>query len=125
VYGFPDPQVGNTLTKYGTLCLMAFLMANREALREKLFRLILIPYCINLVCSALWLIFGDINGNLLLNLRTGGTTTVDWYFMVNVFVDIIFLGALMLGLAVLNMMAVRHDERQRQLQATSGAAAPR
>jgi hypothetical protein len=38
---------------------------------------------------------------------------------------LIFLGALMLGLAVLNMMAVRHDERQRQLQATSGAAAPR
>jgi hypothetical protein len=35
------------------------------------------------------------------------------------------LGVVMLGLAALNMMAVRHDERQRQLQAASGAAAPR
>ena len=38
---------------------------------------------------------------------------------------LILLGLVMLGLAVLNMMAVRHDERQRQLQATSGAAASR
>jgi hypothetical protein len=38
---------------------------------------------------------------------------------------LIFLGVVMLGLAVLNMMAVQHEQRQRQLQATSGAAASR
>ena len=38
---------------------------------------------------------------------------------------LIFLGALMLTLAVLNMMAVHHEQQRRQLQATSGAAAPR
>ena len=38
---------------------------------------------------------------------------------------LIFLGALMLTLAVLNMMAVHHEQRQRQLQATSEAAASR
>jgi hypothetical protein len=38
---------------------------------------------------------------------------------------LVALGALMLTLAGLNMMAVRHEQQQRQLQATSGAAASR
>ena len=38
---------------------------------------------------------------------------------------LIGLGVLMLILAALNMMAVHHEQQQRQLQATSGAAAPR
>ena len=38
---------------------------------------------------------------------------------------LIFLGLVMLTLAAINMMAVRHDQRRRQLQATSGAVAPR
>ena len=102
IYGFPDPQVGNTLTKYGTLALMAFLMARREGLREKLVRLILVPYSVNLVCSALWLLFGDMTGGLAINTRSVDlgsgariAASVDWYFMLNVFVDIIFLGSLL------------------------------
>lgn len=38
---------------------------------------------------------------------------------------LIVLGVVMLGLAAINMMAVRHDEHRRQLQSTSGAAASR
>jgi hypothetical protein len=38
---------------------------------------------------------------------------------------LIVLGAVMITLAVANMMSVRDEQRQRQLQATSGAAASR
>ena len=47
VYGYPDPQVCNTLTKYSSLSFLSFVVARREALRENLYKAILWPYTIS------------------------------------------------------------------------------
>ena len=96
VYGYPDPQVCNTLTKYSTLSFLSFVVARREALRENLYKAILWPYSVSVVASALWLLIGGMFFTVAVKTRTGGTASVDWYFMVNVAMDggvvLLFLG---------------------------------
>ena len=96
VYGYPDPQVCNTLTKYSTLSFLSFVLARREALRENLYKAILWPYTISVVASALWLLIGGMFFSVALKTRTGGWAHVDWYYMVNVAIDgtvvLLFLG---------------------------------
>src|SRR5207249_3951005 len=96
VYGYPDPQVCNTLTKYSTLSFLSFVVARREALRENLYKAILWPYTISVVASALWLLIGGMFFNVALQTRAGGLAHVDWYYMVNVAIDgcvvLLFLG---------------------------------
>jgi len=95
VYGYPDPQVCNTLTKYSTLSLLSFLMARREALRESLYKTILWPYSVSVIASALWLLAGVLF-TVSVETRPGGAAQVDWYYMVNVATDggvvLLFLG---------------------------------
>ncbi len=96
VYGYPDPQICNTLTKYSTLSFLSFVVARREALRENLYKAILWPYTISVVASALWLLIGGMFFNVALRTWTGGLAHVDWYYMVNVAIDgcvvLLFLG---------------------------------
>ena len=96
MYGYPDPQVCNTLTKYSTLSFLSFVVARREALREKLYKAILWPYTISVVASALWLLIGGMFFTVALKTWTGGLAHVDWYYMVNVAIDgcvvLLFLG---------------------------------
>ncbi|HET6511482.1 MAG TPA: FAD-dependent oxidoreductase [Candidatus Kapabacteria bacterium] len=92
VYGFPDPQICNTLTKYTTLSFLAFLIARREKLRRKLYSVILSAYSTSVVMSIAWAMaamFIQID----VATRTGGTTQLDWYLMLNVAMDggIVFL----------------------------------
>ena len=51
VYGYPDPQVCNTLTKYSSLSFLSFVLAKREALRENLYKAILWPYSVSVDCQ--------------------------------------------------------------------------
>ena len=84
VYGYPDPQVCNTLTKYATLSFLAFMMAKREALRESLYKVILWPYSLSVIASALWLLIGGMLFDVSVRTRTGTFAAVDWYYMLNV-----------------------------------------
>ena len=97
VYGYPDPQVCNTLTKYATLTFLAFMMAKRELLRESLYKAILWPYSVSVIASLIWLLIGGMISDILIKTRTGGAVTVDWYFMLNVGMDG-FVVLMLLGL---------------------------
>lgn len=87
VYGFPDSQICNTLTKYATYSFLAFLIASRKPLRKHLYKVFLVGYGVSVIVSALWLLIGSVFGDILVNTRIGTTTTTDWYFMVNVLID--------------------------------------
>lgn len=87
VYGYPDPQLVNTITKYATLAFVILLLANREALREKLYKVILWPYMLSVLASGLWLLIGDMVGDVRVQTRYGTETEVGWYFMLNVLMD--------------------------------------
>ncbi len=82
IYGFPDPQVCNSLTKYSTLAALLFMLANREALRERLIGVLYVAIGVSVVAGAAWLLLGDSVGTVEIQTRGGGTTTEDWYFMV-------------------------------------------
>lgn len=95
VYGFPDPQVCNTLTKYATLSLLAFMIGPREALRDRLLGVILVGYGTSVVVSSLWLLFGDMFNDVTVATRHGGSVVVDWYFMLNVVMDGLVFGGIL------------------------------
>lgn len=87
LYGFPDPQICNTLTKFATLCFLSFLLARREKLRRKLYSALISSYAISVVMGMAWLIIGGMFSSIDITTRNGGTTQLDWYFMLNVAMD--------------------------------------
>ena len=95
IYGFPDPQVCNTLTKYGTLGFLAWLIADREELREDLLAVILYGYAISVVTSLACLLGGGWLWDASVQTRTGGVTSVDWYFALNIGMDGLVVGTVM------------------------------
>lgn len=95
IYGFPDPQICNTLTKYGTLAFLAWLIADREELREDLLAVILYGYAISVVTSLMCLLGAGWLWDASVQTRTGGTTSVDWYFAVNIGIDGLVVGTVM------------------------------
>jgi hypothetical protein len=79
VYGYPDPQVGNTITKFTTMSLLAFLMARREKLRNYLFGALLLGLAVTFAGSVIWSIAGPLTGTGI-QTRAGGQARVDYYF---------------------------------------------
>ena len=79
VYGYPDPILTNTITAYGTIGLIAFLIATREKLRDYLIGIMLFPMVAGSIACALWFIFSE---NVLINTRIGTQVAVDQYFMI-------------------------------------------
>lgn len=94
LYGFPDPQICNTLTKFSTLCFLSFMLARREKLRRKLYSVLIGAYGISVVMGAAWLIVAGMFGDIAIATRGGGSTNLDWYFMLNVVLDSAVLSAL-------------------------------
>lgn len=62
IFGFPDPMVGNTVTLYGTLSLLAFLQVKRRKLRDAFFNPLLVPLFFGSAVALLWVIAGDARG---------------------------------------------------------------
>ncbi|MCI0489622.1 MAG: GMC family oxidoreductase N-terminal domain-containing protein [Blastocatellia bacterium] len=101
VYGYPDPQLGNTVTRYATLSLLAFLMAGRERLRDYLFGVLLFGFVITLLGSVLWLIVGGMKSGVEIKTRV----ITEWYALLPVIVDWYFMlqaagSALVVALAI-------------------------
>lgn len=98
IYGFPDPQVANTVTKYATLSFLAFLIAERETLRETMGKAIILSYMLTVFVSGVWLLFGGMFSEVAIATRHGDYITADWYFMLNVIMD---------GMVVLIILSLR------------------
>ncbi len=98
IYGFPDPQVANTVTKYATLAFLAYLVAERETLRDTLGKAIVLAYMVSVVASALWLLIGGMLSEIEIATRHGGIAQADWYFMLNVVMD---------GIVVILILSIR------------------
>ncbi|TNF24208.1 MAG: GMC family oxidoreductase [Deltaproteobacteria bacterium] len=114
VYGSPGPQVSNSLTKYATLATLAFMLATREALREKLMGIITMSGFVAVLLGAGFLIVGDAFGSVAVPVPGDGlalaaaapaaglivpmpdparttTVAVDWYFMLLVMANVLML----------------------------------
>ena len=92
VYGYPDPILTNTLTAYGTIGLLAFLLAERESLRKYLFGVMLLPLTVGTLAGLLWFICID---PVLIKTRGGASVAVDWYFAVYLSVNVLAVGLLL------------------------------
>jgi len=95
VFGFPDPQVLNTITMLSTLSFLSILLAQREVLRENLSRLIYFSLFLLIAGGALWMIFGAGSAGVSIATRYGITVTVNWYFMTIVAFGIVIVSGLL------------------------------
>jgi choline dehydrogenase-like flavoprotein len=84
IYGFPDPQICNTLTMYSTLAWLSIMIARRELLRNKLYSVLVTSFAVSVIASVSWLAVGPFIRTVEVATRTGGHVAVDWYFMLHV-----------------------------------------
>ncbi|MBL0332017.1 MAG: GMC family oxidoreductase [Chlorobi bacterium] len=86
IYGFPDPQVCNTLTLYGSISIIAFLIAKNENLRNHLFKTLTIPLGITIIVEILYFSVKHLAGNFIITqTRSTEMLQIDWYFVLNIF----------------------------------------
>jgi len=87
-YGYPDPQLCNTLTKYAALSCIAYLMARHDRLREELYPVLVLVFGFSVLCSSLWFLLGDmLFQGVYFTTRTLHHVRVDWHFIGNVLLD--------------------------------------
>ncbi len=98
IYGFPDAQLTNTITKYVVIAFLAFMIAGREKLREHLYKPLLFGYMTSVIVSLIWLLVGGMISDIEITTRSGGFTTEDWYYMLNVGMD---------GFVVIMLLSIR------------------
>src|SRR5262249_30977176 len=97
VFGYPDPQLGNTITLLATMSLVSLLLARRKRLREYLVPVLLLGFVVTMVCKAAYVPLASILERNRIITRTGATTTVDWYFVAAAAADALAVG-LIIGL---------------------------
>lgn len=95
VFGYPDPQVLNSITMFSTLSFLMFLLAQREILRENLSRLIYFSLFILLAGGALWMILSAGESGVQIATRYDTAVSVNWYFMAVVVFGLIILTLLL------------------------------
>lgn len=81
IFGNPDPMIGNTVTLYSTLALIAFFLVKREKLRPHFFNTLIVPLAAGSLISLLWIIIGDMTGGVLIHTRLYTVVSADWYFV--------------------------------------------
>ena len=83
VFGYPDPMIGNTVTLYSTLALIAFLLVKRVSLRTHFFNTLIVPLTAGSIVAILWIIIGGLTGGVCIYTRLIPQTAVqvDWYFV--------------------------------------------
>jgi choline dehydrogenase-like flavoprotein len=95
VFGFPDPQVLNTITMLSTLSFLSILLAQREMLRENLSRLIYFSLLLLIAGGVSWMIFTAGSTGVSIATRHETTVTVNWYFMAIVVFGLVTLWGLL------------------------------
>jgi len=97
VYGYPDPQLCNTITRFSTMSVLAFLLAKREKLRDYLTSILIAGFVVTLIGSSVFLLLGALTDHTRIVIRGGGVTHVDWYFAFQIAADTLIVG-LLIGL---------------------------
>lgn len=97
VYGYPDPQLCNTITRFSTMSALAFLLAKREKLRDYLTSILIAGFAVTMVGSSVFLLLGTPTDHTRVVVRSGGVTHVDWYFALQIVADALMVG-LLIGL---------------------------
>ena len=97
IFGFPDPQICNSVTMYSTLAWLSITIARRELLRNRFYSILTACFSTSLLASIAWLAIGPFIRTLAVATRGGGHAMVDWYFMLNVALSGVVL-SLLLGL---------------------------
>jgi choline dehydrogenase-like flavoprotein len=94
VYGFPDPQISNALTKFATIACLGFMLARREKLRRKLYSVLIASFTVSIVLGIAWMIAGQAIGDGMIATRTAERVDVQWYFILSTIVDVVVLSSL-------------------------------
>ena len=94
VYGYPDPQLCNTITRFSTLSVLAFLLAKRERLRDYLTGILIAGFVVTLIGGSVFLVVGALTHHTRIVVRGGGVTHADWYFSLQIAADALIVGAL-------------------------------
>ncbi|HSE37249.1 MAG TPA: GMC family oxidoreductase N-terminal domain-containing protein [Blastocatellia bacterium] len=94
VYGYPDPQLCNTITRFSTLSVLAFLLAKREKLRDYLTSILIAGFVVTLIGSSVFLLLGTLTDHTRIVVRGEGVTHVDWYFSFQIAADALIVGGL-------------------------------
>src|SRR5262249_3152294 len=97
VFGYPDPQLGNTITLLATMSLVSLLLGLRKRLREYQVPVLLLGFVVTMVCKAAYVPLASILGRNRIITRTGAITTADWYFIAAAAADAVAVG-LIIGL---------------------------
>ncbi len=97
IYGYPDPQLCNTITRFSTLSVLAFLLAKREKLRDHLTSMLIAGFVVTLIGGCVFLLLGTLTDHTRIVVRGGGVTHVDWYFAFQIAADALIVG-LLIGL---------------------------
>ncbi|HEV8483466.1 MAG TPA: GMC family oxidoreductase N-terminal domain-containing protein, partial [Blastocatellia bacterium] len=84
VFGYPDPELANSITRFSTLSVLALLLAKRENLRDYFTSILIAGFVITLIGSSVFLLLGTLTGQTGIMTRWGVTTNVDWFFMAQI-----------------------------------------
>ncbi|HSB09918.1 MAG TPA: GMC family oxidoreductase N-terminal domain-containing protein [Blastocatellia bacterium] len=87
VFGYPDPQLGNTVTMAATMSLLSFLMARRVKLRDYLLGVLLFGLVLKVAGEGLWSIAGPLTGIGIQTRIPSVVAQVDWYFVLAAALD--------------------------------------
>ncbi|MEA2166624.1 MAG: hypothetical protein QOK37_4751 [Thermoanaerobaculia bacterium] len=94
VFGYPDPQLSNTITMLTTISALAFLMARRIKLRNYLFGVLLFGLVVAASGELVWGFLASLFG-LGITTRSGAVLNVDWYFGIAALIDGLAAAALL------------------------------
>ncbi len=94
VYGYPDPQLCNTITRFSTMSVLAFLLAKREKLRDYLTSILIAGLAVTLIGSSVFLLLGTLTDHTRIVTRSGALTQVDWYFSFQIAADLLMAAGL-------------------------------
>ncbi|MEP6613304.1 MAG: GMC family oxidoreductase N-terminal domain-containing protein [Mucilaginibacter sp.] len=91
IFGNPDPMIGNTVTLYATLALIALFLIKRDKLRQHFFNTLIVPLVAGSVTALLWLIIGDISGGVFIHTRFNTVVSADWYFVLFAVLNVLII----------------------------------
>ncbi len=78
VYGYPDPILANTITCYGTMGLIALLLATRERLRDHFTGILLFPLAAGAFACVCWFL---VHPSILIEVSGSEPVEFDQYFV--------------------------------------------
>lgn len=83
VFGGPDPLVSNSLTKYGTLAALGWVLFKKSSLRRFFVPVLTLAFTFSLIATVIY----GLQGSTVLISRLGTVVTIPWFMMNHILVD--------------------------------------